>query len=507
MPYNKAAIDAVRANMAAAQQRAAINAARANIPAFKALGAQTVPGATITGAEATAGAAPKAGFLRALGSGLGTAAKTVKAGALPAAVLSTPFLADPGSAGILARPQAAPGSNAANLADTPDDTGFEKILKAGGRGLYNIMDTGSDLMADTVRFFTENDNEANTRKLADANDIYSNLLAAGYDDQTIITYMQQEGLIPEGATASPSYGAPTGGEVNLTQDGGDFSALGGVGGIPSDGDLLSQGGEYVLPQQGRGGGSPLDNVLALLAGTMPQPPGDRTDINNATATAAFWQNLGHPDGPWIAPAWATFMADRSAGQLQNLRGEEEANAAYGQSVQDWLKNYTGTALDVEKEKRLAAEDDFKIHSTRGGFLVEMNEGGKKVLKPIAGFGDSKAKKFNVMGSNFTTDNPLAGELEVLQNLADVGILNDVLVENQEDLAEATRGITDFDQIQTAQILALARAMRTSPQLKAALQQKFVESVGQAPQGLTFDSLAAPQEGELDFLEQLIRGGQ
>ena len=261
--------------------------------------------------------------------------------------------------------------------------------------------------------------------------------------------------------------------------------------------------EYAIPGLGGDtGGSELDSLLAVVAGQKPKKGGVsdelKRDLLISSALGAGAETEKGNYGKWgsllegIAKGYKQQAVDVP---LEESKQEQE----YQKNVMDWLEKYARTGIDVEKEKRQAKKDDFKIHSTKNGFLVEMNDKeGNKVLRPINPFGGGTLK---IGGSKFQGDNPLSTELGVLQNLADVGILNDVMVEHNKELLQSTKGLTDEKQIEGAKILTLARAMHGNPQFKAMLLQRYEKAMGsKAPGGSLWNSPA--QADTSDWLEGL-----
>ena len=278
--------------------------------------------------------------------------------------------------------------------------------------------------------------------------------------------------------------------------------------LPALGHMPEGSPEYVIPGQGGSGlNSALDTLMQVMAAGKPGKTELPEDLKGNMDKAAFWNALANPGGPWInTSAVNTVMAGLSGSKLKQQLMGLELDQNNTKNTMDWLKSYANTGVDVEKAKADAAKDNFKIHSSKNGFLVEMNEGDKKVLKPISGniFGPQAGSKLSIMGGKFEAGNPLVSELEIVKNLADVGILNDVLMEHSKDLMAATKGIEDPKQMQEAQILAVARAMHVNPKFKAAMQQKYLSAMG-TPMGkpaYDMDNYPPPTTDEDTFMRGL-----
>lgn len=276
--------------------------------------------------------------------------------------------------------------------------------------------------------------------------------------------------------------------------------------------------EFVMPGAGGSSSTPgaLDDLMAVLAAERPT----KTEIPEELKSSLRNYNLseaaakGSRDTLGGATKWSGILdllaannkSDLSS-QLQSLQGEQQ----YNKSMTDWLDNYAKTGVAVAKEKDQAKKDDFKIHSTKDGFLIETTDkNGDKVLKPISPFGRSGGK-IEITGRKFASDNPLREELGVLQKLGDIGALNDIMVEHNQDLMKATKGISDPKQMEDAKLLTLARAMHNNPNFKAALIQKYVSSMGSPPAGPTDTQPVYPDwEGQApsadseDFLTGLTK---
>ena len=415
-------------------------------------------------AGAVGEAAPEAGLLSRLLTGL--------AGSYAGPVIAAggPFVADPGSRSI--RDKANPSSWAWNLQTRSDDTGLEALGKAYARGAYNIVKYPVDAITELYDYLTKTPDEIAKDKADHAK------MLAGLD--------AAEGILPD--SPQPRSYAPAQSRSSVAMP------------------------EYVIPGMGSnptGENNALDSLMGVLAALKPQKGELPAGLNADMHKLAYLKALD-----WGLPTNGTLIARIASGQkeadINNQLQGLQLDQAYGKQLQEWMKDFAKTGVDVEKTKAEGKKGNFKIHSTKGGFLVEMDDGqGNKVLKPIAGniFGDAAdpKKTFSVMGRKFAKDNPLSTELGILQNMSDVGVLNDILVEHSKELMPAAKGLSDPKQIQEAQILALARAMHDNPNLSEAMRQKFVKAVGQAPNGINYDPqyLPPPEEGAQDFLSQLV----
>lgn len=326
------------------------------------------------------------------------------------------------------------------LNDQPGDVGATKIAKSVGRGAIHVKDSVSDLGKSLwgphgIGYLWSDEND--TKKYDEAN-----------------TPTQPVDLTVGPETIHESGGGPS---------------------------------EWVIPQGGEdraGFNNSLDSLMALLGAEKPQKMELPEDLKKNLQQAAFWDSFDTS-----LPTNMNLLSRIAGGQTKaNIKAELqglELDAANQKNLTGWLDNYAKTGVDVAKAKHEISKDDFKIHSTKNGFLLEMTDkNGDKVLRPISSgvFGADPNAKVAVGDTKFAANNPLKTELGLLQNLQSVGILNDVLVENAKALRDATKGMTDEKQIHEAQVLTLARALHQSPQFKAQLIEKYTAAMGATPQG-------------------------
>lgn len=415
----------------------------------------------------------KRGMLARLASGVGAAANM----ALPITAGLAPMYFDKGSEDLKAN--TTEGSWASGLADEEDDLGITSLAKSWGRGAFNEAKGLVQPIVDTIDYLITPKGERDKKAL--------------------------EGKKPAESA-----------EVQL-QGGNELPGMGDFQGGGESG--MQSPGEFVLP--GLGGGEStgaLDQLLQVMGGMKPEKGEPDPELQTKLFQANLWDALANPSGGFINTSpLNTLMAVKSKSDLQNAMQGLAADSEYAKNTQEWLKEYAKTAVDVEKVKNQAKKDNFKVHSTKGGFLLEMDEGGNKVLKPISfggGKGAGKPQKYTVGGAKFTSDNPLTPELTVLQNLSDIGQIDGVLNEFNKSFMQDKdiTSILDPKRQQEAKLLKLAVAMKKNPQLKQQMQTKYINTLGgNLPPKITptFDWVGqtpSSDNGEPDYLTALT-GGQ
>ena len=267
--------------------------------------------------------------------------------------------------------------------------------------------------------------------------------------------------------------------------------------------------EYVIPGIGGLQDSSLDDLLKVIAASRPSKstisPELKRDVGISDALSA-----GAETAKGNYSKWGSLLEGLAGGYkkqavdipLAALGQEKE----YNKNLLDWLKEYARTGVDVAKEKREAKKDDFKVHSTRNGLLIEMNDKeGNKILKPIMG-GDSGGS-INIDGMKFRKDTPLKEEFALLQNLSDVGLLGDVLAKEAKRLADnkVGAGHANDPKLQAAdKIAAIAALAHSDPQFKAQLIEIYKSSVGSKPRANLWDS-SPPAAGAEDYVTTISNG--
>lgn len=460
-------------------------------------------------APAAASIAAKRSLLARAFGGAGTAIKAVKPLALPLTIAAAPLMNDPGSRQI--GPDGEFSSNARMLDTQPDDTGIEELGKAFLRGTYdfNTM-TGGALRDgyDSLSYFWKTQDEYKDMKQGKkADEMARKAFKAGMNPAQVEAvrkaYLQRQ---PKEGQALPDVQAADEAAIGVPMD------------SPSVGSSLA-GGDYIIPK-GNADSSYLDALLGVVAASKPTEEKIPDDLKKKLKGKAFQDALDIP-GDYSAGSNARRLSAAMAyGDLPTDLAELQQKAKFNEETLAWAEKYAKTGIDVAKAKKDLGKVDMKIHSTKGGFLIESTDSeGNKVLKPLSGeiFGNKSGKKIDIMGSKFDADSALSQELGILQNLNEVGGLNDIFKENKALLEKAAESLpTGFEpkRLQEAQLTTLALAMKLNPQLKAQYIKRYTDVIGVKPKGAKLtpapsnfsDALLSVQElpdslGNLDTLLQ------
>lgn len=399
--------------------------------------------------------------------------------ALPLSIATAPMLADPGT-GKTGDGELSP--NARALDSDGNDSGVTDVAKSWMRGNYNIMDwlagLGSDAYDSASYLWKPRDQYNIERKAEKAQELFEKA--------------KEQGATPEQANAIRD--AFLQGQMD-----GNGQPLPGVQaadelayGVPPEeegfsGSLGLGGGDYVVPASDNSEmQSALQGLLSVVAAGKPQKNSEISPLLKGKLQAMAFADAINIPGDYSEGSQMRRAAQALAfGDVPFEIRKIQEQAEYQKSLLDWAEKYAKTGIDIAKVEKDLGKSDMKIHSTRGGFLVETTDGnGNKSLKPISAdiFGSKANKKIEIAGNKFDADSPLSHELGILQNLSQTGQLDGILEEYAKEpaLKEATKGIFDPKELKAAQITFLAGAAYKNPKFKSTLVKKYTDFMGKAP---------------------------
>lgn len=430
----------------------------------------TIPGEVVkdlggASAKAAAGAAtaPEAGMAKAAAEtaakvarspltlgrvlhGLGTVAKVGRNVGIPLALVAAPARADAGNA----------STDYQQLRTTDDDNMFEAAFKAWLRGNENIGEYALDTV--TGPFLSKRDRDARREWKESTVAARKNLESANTQEAP---KTEQERMLQEWTKLSPEEQAAF---------------------APAPvADIAGSAPQTVgAPQPA------MDSWQQLMLANMPKVQEVPDELRERKRDAAIFAALdfgNNSPGSAIMRALSGMEKSRADEITGGLAAQQDQQKA----MQEWLLNNSKVNLNFQK----AQKDNVKIHSGSGGFLVETrNADGTVSLKPMmmsGGKNKAKTKAIAIGKAKFDVDNPFANELSTLRNLEQVGVL-DQLLQSDPDTTEAVReGLSEMDRldpekVRQAQVITFAKAMRSSPEFAATVNNLYQQTIGTSALG-------------------------
>lgn len=434
--------------------------------------------------------------------GAGKGAKALGKIALPLTIATSPMMADPGSKvlgdGTLS-------ANARMLDLDPNDTGVEDLAKSWMRGNYNIMEglagLGSDAYDAISYLWTPHQERAIADKAKKGQELFEQAKAQGatHEQANAIRDAFLQGQLDGQGQPLPSVQAADEAAYGIPQGQGDTSSpVFGLG-----------GGDYTVPA-GRNPeiSSALHGLLGVVAAGKPTKASPLSqNMKDKLAALAFSKAIDIPEDYSQAAQFRRASDALMSADINTYLQQQQQEAEYAKSMLDWAEKYAKTGLDVAKLEKDLGKSDMKIHSTRGGFLVQTTDAeGNTSLKPVSAdiFGKKSTGKIVIGDNKFDADSPLSHELGILQNLGQIGALDSVLNEysdspEMKEIVKANLG--DAKKAKEAQLIFLASVAYKNPQFKSKLVKAYTDFMGKAPKGVTLT------EAPTSFTDALLNNVQ